>query len=205
MSGRSRYEDVSTLLYMVPFLASGGYGLYLWVRGGVTAFLPTTVYLTVTREPTLFILGTLSILLGLMVEVNSTDPADRPLRLASLSKTLQTIGAAALILALISAFYANGFTDVSGAAGDFIIGRYGVVFPAMMVLLSYLVSLKFNVASLRSPASLAVIALLLVPVSLYELGKRQLALGLGVAFVLIVAGLVLLFRSSRSVEASDKK
>jgi hypothetical protein len=59
----------------------------------------------------------------------------------------------------------------------------------MLVLLSYLVSAQFRLASVTSRNVLAVIAMLLVPVSLYEIGKRALFLGLFVAFILLLAGL----------------
>jgi hypothetical protein len=188
MSSRGRVEDISTLLYLVPFLLSGVYGLVLWVQGGVSAVLPTSVYLTVTRDPYVFIVGSLSIMLGVILEVNGTDPAGRSAKLASLGNTLQSIAAACLILVLLSAWYANGFTDVSGAATDFIIGRYGLVFPAMLVLLSYLITAQFRLASLANRKVLAIVAMLLVPASLYEIGRRQLFLGLVIAFLFLLVG-----------------
>lgn len=189
MSSRGYAEDLSTLLYIVPFLASGVYGLVLWVQAGVSLILPPSVYLTVTRDPTVFIIGSLSVLLGVMVEVNSTDPAGRRAKLVSVGGTLQSIAVASLILVLISALYANGFTDLSGTAADFIIGRYGLVFPAMLVLLSYLITVQFRLASLTNRKVLAVVAMLFVPVSLYEIGKRQITVGLVIALLFLLVGL----------------
>lgn len=189
MSGRGRYEDLSTLFYMVPFLLSGVYGLVLWVQGGISPFLPASVYLTVTRDPWVFVVGSGFVLLGIMIEVNSTEPPMRQAKLASLGMYLQMIAVASLVLVLVSALYANGFTNLSGMATDFIIGRYGLVFPATMVLLSYLLTAQFEFSSLRNPKVLAVIAMLLVPASLYEIGKRQLTLGLVIACLLLIFGL----------------
>jgi hypothetical protein len=203
MAARGRAEDLSTLLYLVPFVASGIYGLVLWVQAGISAILPPSVYLTVTRDPVLFIIGSLSIMLGLMIEVSTADPAARRNTLASLGSTLQSIAIASLILVLISAFYANGFLDVSGAATDFIIGRYGLVFPAMLVLLSYLLTAQFRWSSLMHRKVLAVIALLLVPVSIYELGKRQPTLGLGGALALLVVGVALFLIPERKKTATN--
>jgi len=191
MSTRGRYEDVSTLLYLVPFIASGVYGLALWLQSGISLVLPSSVYLTVTRDPFLFIIGSLAVMLGVIIEVNGTEPATLPAKLASIGSILQSIAVASLILVLICAFYANGFTDVSGAATDFIIGRYGIVFPVLLVLLSYLVTAQFKLESVTNRTVLAVIALLLVPASLYEIGKRQTGLGLGIAFVFLMIGLAL--------------
>jgi hypothetical protein len=203
MAARGRAEDISTLLYLVPFLASGVYGLVLWVQAGISAILPSSVYLTVTRDPILFIVGSLSIMLGLMIEVSSADPSARRDKLASLGNTLQSIAIASLILVLISAFYANGFLDVSGAATDFIIGRYGLVFPAMLVLLSYLLTARFKWASLMQRKVLGVIVLLLVPASIYELGKRQPTLGLGGALILLVVGIALFVLPERKKTAAN--
>jgi len=191
MSLRGRYEDVSTLLYMVPFVYGLIYGLALWVQNGVSLVLPTSVYLTVTRDPIFFVVGSLAVMLGVIIEVNGTEPGARPAKLVSLGGTLQSMAVAALVLALIFALYANGFTDLTGTATDFIIGRYGIVFPVMLVVLSYLLSAQFRVEAIGSRKVLAVIALLLVPASLYEVGKRQTALGLGIAFFLLLLGLAL--------------
>jgi hypothetical protein len=191
MATRGYAEDISTLLFLVPFVASAIYGLVLWVQAGISPLLPTSVYLTVTRDPVLFIIGTLSVLLGVMIEVNSADPSARQARLSSLGNNLQSIAIASLVLVVISAVYANGFLDLSGAATDFIVGRYGLVFPAMLVLLSYLLTARFKVSSLMNRKVLGVIALLLVPASIYELGKRQPTLGLGGALLLLIVGVAL--------------
>jgi hypothetical protein len=189
VSTRGRAEDFSTILYLVPFIASGVYGLALWVQNGVSLTLPTSVYLTVTRDPFLFILGSLSIMLGIIIEVNGTDLPARPAKLLSLGNMLQSLAAASLILVLLSAWYANGFTDLTGMGTDFIVGRFGLVFPAILVLLSYLVSAQFKLASLANRKVLAIVAMLLVPVSLYEIGRRELFAGLLVALLLLMFGL----------------
>jgi len=189
MSSRARFEDLATLLYLVPFLVSGIYGFVLWVQSGISPMLPSSVYLTVTRDPYVFIVGSIAILLGVLLEVNGTEPAQRVAKLSSLGSTLQYVAAASLVLVLICAWYANGFTDLSGAATDFIIGRYGLVFPAMLVLLSYLITAQFRLASLANRKVLALVALLLVPASLYEIGKRQITVGLALALLLLIIGL----------------
>ena len=191
MSIRERYEDVSTLLYLVPIVVPIVYALVLWVQSGLSPVLPSSVYLTVTRDPILFIGVSLAVMLGVLIEVNETEPPARAAKVASLGGTLQSIAVASLVIVLISALYANGFTDITGAATDFIIGRYGIVFPAALVLLSYLMTVQFKLPGVTKTQILAAISLFLVPASLYELGKRETALGVGVAFVLLVAGLAL--------------
>ena len=182
---------------MVPFVGGAVYGLVLWIENGISFVLPRAVYLDVTRDPIFFTIASLAVFLGLILEVNGTDFPSRPAKLASLGNTLQSLAVAALILVLICAFYANGFTDLGGMATDFIIGRYGLVFPAMLVLLSYLITARFNVAALGDRKVMAVIAMLLVPASLYEIGKRQIVLGLVIAFVLLMIGLALYIMPER--------
>ena len=191
MSKEGRYEDISTLLYLVPFVGAIAYALVLWAENGLSSTLPTTVYLTVTRDPIFFIIGSLAVLLGVVLEMNGTDQPARRAKLASLGGTLQSIALGSLIIVLLSAWYANGFTDLGGAATDFIVGRYGLVFPSLMVLLSYLITGQFKIESVANRKGLADIALLLVPASLYEIGKRLPALGLGIAFVLLLLGVLL--------------
>ena len=191
MSLRARYDDITALLYLVPFVGAIGYAIVLWAQSGISSVLPPSVYLTVTRDPILFIVGSLAVLLGVMIEVNSTEPAGRRARLLSLGGTLQSMAVASLVIVLLSAWYANGFTDLGGAATDFIVGRYGLVFPAILVLFSYLLTVSFRLESVTNRDFAALVALLLVPASIYEIGKRQLALGVGIAFVLLVAGLFL--------------
>ena len=199
MSKKVTSDDVSILLYMVPFIASAVYALYLWAVSGISSVLPESVYLTVTRNPILFLVGTLSVMLGVVLEVSSTGPSGRPAKLSSVGSTLQNIAVASFILALVCAFYANGFSNVSGAASDFLTGRFGLVFPVVMVLFSYLMTARFNLISLRTPTILGIIAMILVPASLYEVGKRNTVLGLAVAFVFMIAGLGLFLMSNRKV------
>ena len=188
MSSSGRYGDLTAILYLVPFLASGVYGLILWAQAGLSLQLPSSVYLTVTRDPYVFMVGSLSILAGIALDVKGTELAQRKAKLISLGNTLQSIAITSLVLVLVAAFYANGFLQVGNAAADFIVGRYGLVFPAIMVLLSYLVTAQFRFSALATTKALGVVALLLVPASIYEIGERNVTVGLGVALVLLILG-----------------
>ena len=204
MSSSGRYGDLSAILYLVPFALSGVYAIYLWAQTGLSALLPTSVYLTVTRDPYVFMAGSVAIMLAVVLDLSGTEQGGRKAKLSSLAGTLQSVAIASLILVVIAAFYANGFINVSGAADDFIVGRYGLVFPGVMFLLSYLITARFNFRGLQNPRALGIIALLLVPASIYEIGKRQTALGLGVAFVLLVVGLVTWLIPQRGSAPSKK-
>jgi hypothetical protein len=202
MSKKVSLDDASALLYMVPFIASGVYALYLWVASGISSLLPSSVYLTVTTDPILFLVGTFSVMLGVVLEVSSTGPAGRPAKLGSIGSMLQTIAMGSFILALVCAFYAHGFYDISGAASDFLAGRFSIVFPVVMVLLSYLVSARFNLASLRTPTVLGIAAMLLSPALLYAIGRRNSTWGLVVALIFLLAGLGLFLRNSKRLPSA---
>lgn len=182
-------DDISTLLYVVPFAVSAIYALVTWAGEGLTYFLPSTVYLDVTRSPYVFAVGAFAVFAGVALELRGTVPEKRGAKLHALGSTLQTIAASSFVLAIICALYANGFTGVLNAGSDIIVGRYALVFPAMLVLMSYLITARFNFASLGSRAVIGIILLLLVPVSLRELGKRNIMIGLAGAFVLIILGI----------------
>jgi hypothetical protein len=204
VSFKARSEDYSTILYLVPFVAAVIYGLVEWVLTGLSLELPTSVYLTVTRDPYLFVLGSLAVMLGLIIEVNGTDPAARPAKLSSLAGTLQSLAVASLVLVLFFAWYANGFIDLAGAASVFIVGRYGLVFPAILILMSYLISSQIRIESFFTRKSIGLIALLLVPASLYEVGRRNLAAGVGVALILLLAGLGIFLSAEKKPPAEEE-
>lgn len=204
MSSSGRYEDLSTILYLVPFLGAIGYAIVLWAQSGGSAFLPNSVYLTVTRDPILFVVGSLAIFLGVIIEVNGTEAAGRRAKVVSLGGTMQSIAIASLVIVALSAWYANGFTDLGGAATDFMTGRYGLVFPAVIVLFSYLLTIKVRVESIANRNFAALVVMFLVPLSVYEIGKRELPLGVVVAFVLLVVGLFL-YLAPQKKETPEKE
>jgi len=204
MSRRGNTEDISTLLYLVPFVGGVVYSVALWVQTGLSATLPTSVYLAVTRDPIFFAIASVSVMLGVIIEMNGTEPSARQAKLSTLGNTLQAMAVASLVIVILAAWYANGFTDLGGAASDFIIGKYGLVFPAMLVLLSYLITAQFRLEALASRNGVAVIALLLVPASLYEIGKHETALGVGIAFVLLVIGAVLYLMPQKKTQPEGK-
>ena len=187
MSSRGRYEDIATLLYIVPFAVSAVYGLTVWLEQGISALLPSEVYLAVTRSPEVFVIGSLAVFVGVVMELRETEPVQRGAKVGSLGTTLQVIAGVSFFFALAGAVYANG-ANVAGAAGDLMGGKYDLIFPAIMILMSYLITVPLQFSALARKKTLAIVLLLLVPVSIYEVGKRQIYVGLGLAFALLVVG-----------------
>ncbi len=205
MSSRGRYEDLSSILFLMPFIASGVYGIYLWAQAGLSLTLPTSVYLNVTRDPIVFLVGTLAVFLALIVDVWDTEPAERRGKLSLESGYLQRTAAAAFVLALVMAWYANGFLNISGMAQDFVVGRFSLVFPTLIFLTSYLITTPLNARDLGKSRVLGIISMLAVPAVVYELGKRNAPAGLGVSAALILAGLFLFLRTGSKTKTAESK
>ncbi len=193
MNRNAIIEDVSFLLFFVPLIATGVYAIILWVGQGVSAILPVSVFLNVTRNPTLFLFGSFSVMLGTILEVSSEQGEKRAETVISVSRRLQRLAEASLILAILMSWYANSFTFDLGAVGaDLLIGRFNLVFPALLFLLSFLIATPISLAKILRPKSIAIIALLLVPVFLFAVGKRNPDIGLAIAFLLLIFGGVVL-------------
>jgi hypothetical protein len=203
MARTERTEDISTLLFLVPFLASGIYGIILWAQSGISLTLPSNVYLTVTRDPYIFLVGFFAVMAGLMIDVLSEEPEKRRGRLVADQSLLQKIAAASFILAFLAAVYSSG-GSVSNLALNFVVGRYSLVFPTLLVLVSYMTVTPFKPKSIESRNFLALLLFVGVPVVTYEIGKRDAPLGLGLAFALLVAG-VLLITTRHSKPEEEKK
>jgi hypothetical protein len=198
MNRKEMYEEVSFLLLLVPFFAAAAYALYLWALEGFSYYLPEQVYLGVTRNPDLFLLGILAIILSAVMEVSIEEKARRSEHVLPLSKRLQKLAAASFVLAIITAWYANRFSlDLSGTGADLFGGRYTIVFPALLVLLSFLIVTPVNLRSLAQAKTLAIILLLAVPVVIDEVGKRNTVLGLGGSLILTILAAAMLSRKGK--------
>ena len=76
-------------------------------------------------------------------------------------------------------------------------GRYPLVFPALLVFLSFLIlpSVRLQGANLKN--LLVIVLLIASPAALYELGKRNTIAGLGVGLILLLAAAFLLLRNKK--------
>jgi len=202
MSSRGRYEDISTVLFLVPFIVSGVYGIYLWVTLGISLVFPSSAYLQVTRDPYVFLIGILAVLGGVLLDLSGVEPQSRRERLSWTSNYLQKTAAACFVLSLLVAWYANGFIDIVGTAQDFVVGRYSLVFPAMVFLFSYLVNPSLKTSGATSYRFLGFLAMLAVPAVVYEVGKRNTVVGLASALALMLIGVYLILGAARK-PASD--
>lgn len=200
MARRETYEDLSFILLLLPLIASGGYALLLWTSSGLSAILPQSVYLAVTRSPQIFLLGLFGVLAATFIDVTTAEPEKRWDEALVFSRTLQRYAIIILVLAFATALYSAGF-DFGAAASNFVVGRYNVIFPALLFLFSFAITTPLKVEKLANPQVLALIALLAVPFVLDEVGKRNVTLGLLGSFVLILLAGGVLFWGQRAKKA----
>lgn len=201
---RGYHDDIAALLYLGPFIASGVYAIYLWAVHGASLLLPETVYLTVTRDPYVFVIGSVCVLLAVVLDVDFAGPGQRQSRVISASGNLLRIAVASLILSLFFSLYANGFHPADGVA-DLVNGRFDLIFPSLTFLESYLLYTPLKLEQIFTPRVLGLGAMFLVPLVVYELGKHSIAAGLGVGLALVVAGSFFFWVPTRQTQALPKQ
>jgi len=200
MNSSQNKQDIPFLLFLVPFAASAIYAIYLWAGVGLSATLPQSVYLTVTESPYLFIVGFFAVMAGAVMDILQEEPAKRRLRLIQESNTLQKLAVAALVLGALSAWYSAGF-DIGNAATYFLEGRYDVVFPALLILISFLFLPQVTLKKSQTRNVVIVVLFLGVPLTVDEVGRRNFYVGIGLGFALLAVA-VYLYLTTKTGEES---
>jgi len=191
------YADVSFVLLLVPFIGSAIYAVILWIRAGPSFILPESVYLAVTKDPYLFIVGFTSVMFACAIEIATEDPGLRAGRLVVLSRRIQSLAIVSLVLSLLAAWYATGFVYIGNTILDFLGGRFTILFSCLLILFSFIVLPSARIGPGKLTRLIAVLCFLAVPGVVYEVGKRTVPLGLGLAVVLIAIGIFLVVRVKR--------
>jgi hypothetical protein len=191
-----RNGDVALLLYAAPFVLNFVWTLYVWYGAGLSATLPQLVFLEVTQNPYIFLAGFGAVVLAGVIDFNSEPQERRKAALSTLSKRLQAIAVVSVVLALISAWYAANF-DLGVTFFNLLDGRYPLVFPALLVFLSFMIlpTVRFEGANIKN--LLVVLLLFASPLVIYELGKRNTVGGLGGGLILILAAAFFLLRDRK--------
>ena len=202
MSSSENREDIPFVLFLVPFAVSGIYAIYLWVQAGISATLPQTAFLQVTESPYVFLVGFVAVIFGAILDVLYTEPAQRRAKLVEESTTIQKIAVIALVLGALSAWYAAGF-DPGAAWSNLLQGRYVVVFPALLVIFSFLMLPAVTIRKEQGRNILMVLLLLAVPVSVDEVGKRSFFAGMGLGLLLLIAAIYLYLQNQGEKRKTD--
>ena len=146
-------ENISFILYLVPLISSTIYAISLWTSEGLSLTLPETVYLSVTKDPYLFLIGFLAICCAVLIEVFGSSKESRLSRIETNSKQIQILAVISFSAAVLSVWSTIGYSfDISRTLQILLAGRYALIFPLMLFILAFLLntSLKFNLLSFNN-------------------------------------------------------
>jgi len=191
-------ENISFVLYLVPLIASTVYALSLWVPEGLSSNLPETIYLSVTKDPYLFLIGLLAICSAILIEVYGSSKESRLNRIKDNSRQLQVLAVISISAAILSVWSTIGYSfNISGILQILLEGRYALVFPVMLFILAFLLNtslrsdfLSFN--NLVKNASL--ILIIFSPLIFYGLWSIHVPWEgiISVTLIVLITGIVLL-------------
>jgi hypothetical protein len=196
MNREEAAEDISLLLLLVPFVVSAAGGLLRSLGAGLSVRLSAEAYLSVTKNPIIFLVGFVAVCGSLVVQVAGTGPEARRGRLASGGKRLGKLAVASLILAILGSWSASGFSfSLSDNLALLLEGRYALIFPLAVFVLSGLLSaqigrVKFSVGNWRNLLGMGMIVA--SPLSFAALGGIAPAVVGGLGMLLLLAGFIIL-------------
>jgi len=185
-------EDAAFILYIVPILLNGGYGFWSWVAGGADLAALQQVYTQLTREPLIFLIGLLAVCAAVVLDARYLSPIE------VVDRRITRLAVFCFITALIIALLSTRFNLSSGLT-LFLRGRYALIFPALLMVLSFL----FRVRGLSSTSfkslgrGLSLLLLLVSPLTLYllwRLGVVWYAV-FAVPLILVIASIALMMKS----------
>jgi hypothetical protein len=198
MNKKEAYDELAFLLYLMPFIVSAIYAIILWVNSGISFFLPESIYLSVTKNPYVFMIGFFSVLIGVVIEVINREPSQRREAVFTLSKRLQSIAIISFTLSFITAWYTKGFLDLGSAILNLLDGRYTLIFPAFVLLISFLILPIIRIERKQIRNVSAAISLLAVPLAIYGIGRWNVSIGLITSLILITLGVYFSFTNPSS-------
>jgi hypothetical protein len=188
--------DVAFFLYLTPFIANFVYTLYLWASSGISLVLPQLVFLEVTQNPYVFLVGIAAVIFAGLLDVTGEEPGSRRPAVLKLSSRLQMIATVSIVLAAVSSLYA-AHLDVGTALFNLLDGRYPLIFPALLVLFSFLILPTIKLPTSDYVGVVIVLLLLASPLVLHEVGKSNVAAALALSLLMLLAAAVLFLRRGK--------
>jgi hypothetical protein len=201
MNRTELYRDIATIFFIIPFISPTLYAIYLWSAYGFSSFLPSSVYLQVTRDPYIFLIGIFSVILASVIEIASYNQGEREQCLWSISSNIQKVALSSFVLAFVISWYSNNFTDISGTVLDFFEGRFNIIFPSFLVLYSFLLVVPIRKQWITNKYFISSFLLILIPPVIY-LGRREPLLSFILAFLLLILAILVIYL--RRGENQDK-
>jgi len=191
-------EDLTFILYLTPLIASAVYALYLWLPTGLSTSLPKSIYLAVTKNPYLFLIGLVAVCGAVLLEVYLSPPDSRVKKLAESSHQVQILATVCVIFALISVWSAADYsTDTRVFLTIFLEGRYALIYPLLLFLIAPLLNPTLSLRSFRvrglteDLSMLLMVASPLILLLLWRLHAPWEAM-ISTTLIILAAGLLLL-------------
>ena len=191
-------ENISFILYLVPLISSTIYAISLWTSEGLSSTLPETVYLSVTKDPYLFLISFLAICCAVLIEVFGSSKESRLNRIKENSRQLQVLAVISFSAAVLSVWSTIGYSfNISGILPVLLEGKYALLFPIMLFTLAFLLntSLKFNLLSFNNfMQNASIILMISSPLIFYGLWRIHVPWEgiISITFITLIAGIALL-------------
>jgi len=201
-------EDIVFLLYLFPLFLNGFYALYLWFQKGISLSLPSEVYLAVTKDHVIFLMGVLAIVAALIIEVRTSPVESRAVNVEKNVSRMRILAYFCVVTSLISAWSANGYSFY--ILDIYLEGGYAMLYPAFLLFLSLALSSEIRKFLKLSPILFDLLPILLIifsPLSLYMLWRLGLPSSLvyPIPLLIFIAGIAILLYGSKLKEKSEPK
>lgn len=210
MATKESGEDVSFFLYLVPIIASIVYGVYEWYHFAPhSSSMPGPAFIVVSKDPYLFLGSIVAVCVGFIFEVRTTQLSERASVVLANATRMQLLAILVLIISLAAGISAGGY-DVSAGVGNFLTGRYALIFAFFLVGFSILLSPKQLLGNARFNVAPEFVGLLLMAVSpfvVYGAIKLHAAFSLAATagIVILIIGVIILVSGSRLFKRKPQK
>lgn len=190
-------ENISFILYLVPLITSTFFALYLWISEGLSLTLPETVYLTVTKDPYIFLIGFIAICLGVLIEIYASPADSKLIRLADNSKQIQILAFICIGSVVLSVWSVSSYSfNFSRILQILIEGRYALLFPLFLIIFSFMLNptLKFNILFTNIIKNASLFLLIASPLIFYGLWRIHVPwiILISITLITLISGTALL-------------
>jgi len=190
-------ENLSFLLYLMPIVMTTAYTLVLWASKGLTLNIPLDIYLSITKNPYLFLLGLTSVSLAVLVDVYGSSKEKRYSKLQENHRQIQILATICLISVVFCLWNVIGFSINSKFIQILLEGKYSLLFPLSLFIQSLLInpSLETKIKPKSLIENFSIILIVGSPIILYILWRFNLSwlVTVSIATLCLAAGSFLLF------------
>ncbi|MDH2902114.1 MAG: hypothetical protein PXY39_14190 [archaeon] len=207
MNSKELGEDAAFFLYLAPLVAAVAYGVYEWYLFGPKSYsMPGLAYVVVSKDPYLFLGSIVAICVGFILEVRATPFSERNNIVSANTTRMQLLAVVVMIISFAAAISAAGY-DIGNGAGNFLTGRYALIFAFFLLGFSILLSPKQllgNVKMTVAPEFVGLLLMAMSPFAYYGATKLNLEfpLAAGAGIAVLIIGITVLLGGSKIFKRS---